>query len=526
MSKIEKIKNFLTSNKKKIFFFITTIIFISGIWIIYKKYFSHKHTFCFAMQQDIAGLDPTNPSHTSSSYSSIYFNLVHATLLSKNANNELQPRLLETMPILDENKIIKCKLKNNIFFHNNQKMTTADIIFTFKRAQQNNHNQFEIIKKIELLNDQEFNIEFKNELSNWEWKFLLTDFFRVLNKQAIEKNENEGIKIGAGPYKLKKRKPNQSIDIEYFKDYYSNVLQTEKIPPTNIKIKISKDDNTLITELENQEIDAIINIKDALIKDIEKKINQNQYKNIKLLKNPVCSMSFMYFNKHKTKEQVRKIIQKSLDIQEIINELELPVILSKDILHNNLIGFNPDLNYHDVNISEAKTQFQNLKEEEKQIKCGASKETPFIHKIIEQLRHIGFQITLTIEDMNTLMVKAETKEYNFIFLGEGFETEYSHKYLEDYFLTNGNPNNFCGIDKDDQPFLEDKIKEAKFLTSDITLYANKIKEIDDYLYQKIYLLPLTTNYSFILTSKKIQKGFEQDGFSKFYNIHMIEIENT
>ncbi|MDV3167086.1 MAG: ABC transporter substrate-binding protein [Vigna little leaf phytoplasma] len=526
MSKIEKIKNFLTSNKKKIFFFITTIIFISGIWIIYKKYFSNKHTFCFAMKQDIAGLDPTNPSHTSSSYSSIYFNLVHATLLSKNANNELQPILLEKIPIFYKNTIIKCKLKNNIFFHNNQKMTTADIIFTFERAKQNNHNQFEIINKIEPLNDQEFNIEFKNQLSNWEWEFLLTDFFRVLNKKAIETNENEGIKIGAGPYKLKKREPNQSIYIEYFKDYYSNVLQTEKIPPTNIKIKITKDDNTLITELENQEIDAIINIKNELVKDIEQKINRNQYKNIKLLKNPVCSMSFMYFNKHKTKEKVRKIIQKSLDIQKIIHELELPVILSKDILHNNLIGFNPHLNYHDVNILEAQTEFENLNKEDKQIKCGAVQETPFLHKIIEQLRHIGFEIKLTIEDINTLMAKAKKKEYNFIFLGEGFETEYSHKYFADYFLTNDNPNNFCGIDNDDKPFLEDKIKDSKLLTSDITLYENKIKEIDDYLYQKIYLLPLATNYSFILTSKKIQKGFEQNAFSKFYNMHMIEIENT
>nr|WP_269091913.1 ABC transporter substrate-binding protein [Candidatus Phytoplasma ziziphi] len=331
--------------------------------------------------------------------------------------------------------------------------------------------------------------------------------------------------MGAGPYKLKKYNPNKDLQLELFEKYHDKDIIKDS--PKKIQIKISKDENTLFQELEKKQINAILLHPKEKINKLNEDLAKDKYKNIKILENKIAAHSYIYFNKQKLTNQVRQIISKSLDIQKIINELNLSQAeIAKSYLHKNLLGHNPNINYHHPNIEEAQKEFKTLTEKQKTLTIATFLKTPIIEKIIEQLRNVGFQIDLKEPDKSTMITNAaqgKNSPYDFIFLSEYFEMKYGHKAIEDYFMSNNNECNFCGIDNADKSSIQDKLEKAKKKTEE-TEYKSLLFEIEQYLYDNHYLFPLITEKSFILVNKEIEKGFEQDAFSRFFNMRSIKIK--
>lgn len=424
------------------------------------------------------------------------------------------------MPSKDK-KILTCELKDDVFFHNNEKITIEDVVYTFERAHQNQHKEYKKIEKITKINDKEFTLELKDDNECWQDPFI--QFIRIISKKEMKKNPDNGYRIGSGAYKLKKYLPNELLELEPFEKYDS------KKDRKNIKFKISGEDDTLIQELENQDIHAILDFKTEKIKDLKKNIENKQFNNIKILENHEASHRYIYFNKRKTKPKVRKIIAKSLDIEKLINDLNLQDRIANTALHNNLIGYDPKINYHEnlLTREQARIEVNELSKEDKKLCIPLSKKNAIIdRKIIGELNNIGFEVETVADEFNTITTKAtqDDSPYNLIFLGESFETKFGHKYFEDYFLTSANNNNFIGIDETDKPKLEDKINEAKRQTNNINEYKKLLSEIETYLNENHYLLPLTTNKSYVIMNKKIKKGFETNIFGSYYNMDSIEIE--
>jgi len=531
----ENIKKIL-DNKIFIISFVIILlsIIIFGIYRIFNKKnniesntdnnIESKENVIMAMGADIHGFDPCKKENTSTAYGDIYFNIVHDKLLILDENKNLKPQLLKELP-QKEGKILKCELKDNIFFHNNKKMTTEDVIFTIRKGKQQQHEQFLQIDDIEKINDLKFKITLKEDVPYYAFPF--TQIIRIINKEATEQNESEGVKIGAGAYKLTNYIPNQELQLELFNKYHDqNIIKNS---PKTIKLKISKEDNALFLSLTTGEIDAILSYPGGEIKQLKEDLNNNMHPNIKILENEPASQSYIYFNKQKTNENVRKIIAKSLDIQKIIDELELPGTIAKSAFHNKLIGHNPSINYHQPDIESAKKEVQRLRPEDKNLKIAIGKnKTSFHDKIIEQLRYVGFETNLDEPEWNTFKAnstKGKDSPYNFVFSAENFEMKYAHKYIEDYFKTTNNESNSFGIDADDKNHIEDKLTEAKSLT-DLTKYESLLKGIEQYLYEKHYLFQLKTEKSFILVNTEIEKGFEQDEFSRFFNMRSIQYKKN
>ncbi|WP_161554975.1 ABC transporter substrate-binding protein [Candidatus Phytoplasma ziziphi] len=518
MIKKEKIKNFLT-NKNFIISFICLLIII----LVLGVYFFQKEKFdiVFAFHSDISGFDTCDKKSTTTSYGDIYFNLVHDKLLILDEQGNLKPQLLKNYDKQGVN--INCELKDNILFHNGDKMTADDVVFTIQRGKTQKHDQFLEIADIQKTGNLTFKIKLKEDIL-W-WHFPFTQMIRIINKKATEKNQSEGVKIGAGPYKLKKYNPNKDLQLELFEKYHDKDIIKDS--PKKIQIKISKDENTLFQELEKKQINAILFYSRDKINKLNEDLKKDKYKNIKILENETASQNYIYFNKQKLTKKVRQIISKSLDIQKIIDELKLPGKIAKNSLHNKLIGHNPNINYHNPNIEEAKREFRTLTESEnKTLKIATSLKTPFINKIIEQLEHVGFTIILEEPDFNTIIANAaqgKNSPYDFIFLSENFEMNFGHKFIEDYFMSNNNECNFCGIDNADKSSIQDKLEKAKKKTEE-TEYKSLLFEIEQYLYDNHYLFPLMTGKSFILVNKEIEKGFEQNAFSRFFNMRSIKIK--
>lgn len=524
MNKKEKIKLFLTDNKNYIFFTITILIIVIVFAFMMLKMKKDNNIIAMdniviAMKEDVNGLDPTVQQNTGTTYSGIILDLLHNKFFIKDEKtNKFIPQLLKEIPIKD-GTILNCELKDDIFFHNNEKITSDDVVYTFERAHKNQHKEYEKIKKITKIDNKKFKLELQNDNECWQDPFI--QFIRIISKNEMNKNSNNGYRIGSGVYKLKKYLPKELLELEPFEKYDS------KKDRKNIKFKISGEDDTLIQELENQDIHAILDFKTEKIKDLKKNIENKKFNNIKILENYKASQSYIYFNKRKTKPKVREIIAKSLNIEKLINDLNLPNGIANTALHNELIGYDPKINYHEnlLTPEQAKIEVDKLSKEDKKLYIPLD-EKAMSRKIIGELNNIGFEVETVGDDFNKIIAKATQNDspYNLIFLGEQFETNFGHKYFEDYFLTDKNNSNFIGIDEKDKSKLEDKINEAKRQTNNIVNYKKLLSEIETYLNKNHYLLPLTTNKNYVIINKKIKKGFEANMFGSYYNMDSIEIE--
>ncbi|WP_341266560.1 ABC transporter substrate-binding protein [Candidatus Phytoplasma fraxini] len=507
----EKIKNFLIDHKIKILIITTAIIALSitGYYLLKSNNTNENLNECrIALPNDIKGFDVTRQQVTGSTYSDYILSIMHDTLLSKDKDQNIIKQLLSDYKRTDNGKTIKCQLKNNIFFHNGEELTTDDIIFTYNRAENNEHPQFLEIEKITKTDNKNFEIQLKENNLWTDFKFYR--FFRVLNKKAVVENETEGLKIGCGPYKLTNYTRNDKLEFELF-DKYHNKDRIQN-SPKQLKFKISKDDDTLLQEIEQRKLDALISYPASKINNLEKLKDK-----INIITNNSVSGSYIYINKDKVNLEKRKAIAQTIDPLKIKEELQLPSQILTTYIPQSLIGHNETLQrYTNNNIDLIQKTVEKFSNTQKRIKIGlSSKNTIDVeNKIIEQLRNVGFDVSLTQTDFNTLLEEVKGDSYDMIFLGENHELEYGHKAFSDYFLSINNNNNFCHINLEDKPHIEDKLTQAA-QTSDKNEYIRLIKEVSKYIHDQYFVIPLYLTPNYCITSKLIQKGFETDVFGNF-----------
>jgi peptide/nickel transport system substrate-binding protein len=486
---------------------VLVIVFFSYI-LIYKSSHKEKYDSILSFDADIKGLDPTKKENTQTAVGNRYFCCVHDTLIGVDIQTGKLTNNLARAWAKDGDKVT-FELREDAYFHNGEKVTYEDVEFSIKKGQENEHPQFiNAVKEIKKINDNKFEVKLKDDVVFWH--FYFTNFIRILNKKAIEKNPNEGIKVGAGPYKLKQWKQKESIELERFDKYYDKEFCQKG--QEKLLIEIITDPDTALTKLEQGEIDAIIGYPSSKINDLK----DNQPKNVKIFENDTFNCSYCYINKQSTSLEARKAIFKALDVPKYIQDLKLPVQTLESYIPKGLIGHDKDLQHHPTDIQGAKNIVKNLPLQEKKLKLvvskGASLGIP--NKIVEDLKEVGFEAQLEILEFNILIERSEAdnSDINMLFIGEFHETLYGHKALEDYF--SGGSDNFCHVDEQDIPNLKNKIEIAK-ITNNEEEYAKTVKEINKYIHDQFYVIPLSSNKSYILTKDNIKKGFESDSFARF-----------
>lgn len=494
---------------------LTVIILIILWWHLFpnKKHEDDKDTIKIAVISDIQGFDITSPENTFSTYSNRYLRLVHDTLLEEKEGKIISKlaKLVESDANQNQDKtLLKFELRDDILFHNGENITTDDVIFTIERGHKNKHPQFEEIKAIKRINNIEFEIELKEKTPYWHFTFC--NFIRILNKKAVEENEEKGLQIGTGPYKLVEYKSNDEIKMEKFNNYYNK--DTIKDSPKTIIFKINKNNDTNLQQVENGSLDACLDYPSHKIQIIKDKLSHS----VEVVENKDVSARYLYINKDKTSLETREAISWSLDIEKIISDLEIPAQKLKTFLPETLKGFDNELDAYPTNFLQAKKYVQKLDKTAKKLKIGCITKSEYLfeHKIIEQLRKVGFIIEFAPMDFKALLTEAkkDNSSYNMIFLGENYESKWGHKVLRDYFLTNNNPNNFCHIDNDDKSHIENKLLQVEKETSE-EKYTNLLKEISQYIHKEFYVIPLYSYPNYVITSKNIKQGFKSDLFSHF-----------
>lgn len=249
--------------------------------------------------------------------------LIYSGLMRKNIKGDLELDLAESYSVSNDKLSYTFKLKNNIYFHDNEPVTAEDIVFTI------NEIKNPIIKSPKKSNWDGVTVEKIDEKTiKFNLKQPYVSFLENLTigiipehlwiNSPIEINDLNINPIGSGPYKVKNVNKQSSGVINYYDLVAFNKFSLGKPFIQNMTLYFYANEEVLISALEKGEVDQISSItpKNA---EILKAKNYN-------IESSVLPRVFgLFFNQNQnqlfTNKKVVEAINKAIDKDKIINEV-------------------------------------------------------------------------------------------------------------------------------------------------------------------------------------------------------------
>lgn len=291
-----------------------------------------------------------------------YYNfskLMYDGLFEFDNNLNIIPSLVDTFDIEDDGKTVVLKLKNDIYWHNGDILTTEDVAFTIDTIKTlkdegiykkrilsalGNSKHFDINSSIKtnIIDDNIIEIYFDNTYSN----NLEALTFPIINESSYNLADQLYTPIGTGPYKYVDYNSSEGISLIRNDNYWNGEVN---IPA--IQGKIFKDEKLIFTAFEDGRVDFINGTKESLEKYKEKS-------NIKILEYVSPEYEFLGYNfKNKLLKgaAIRQAIYYGINRQEIIEKVYLGHATQVDTpLHPNSYLIDEVINIYGHNMDKAK----------------------------------------------------------------------------------------------------------------------------------------------------------------------------
>ena len=285
--------------------------------------------------------------------------VIYSGLFKYNENLELVPDLAEKFEISSDQKVYTVYLNQNVKWHDGQKLTASDVVFTYQSAQNPDYKspQYQSFNGVIVEKLDDYSIKFTLSQPYAAFLNLLTlgiipqhvwyDFPAVKAKLAIYNQKP----IGSGPYKFKsltKEKSGviKSYTLEKNPNYYGKVPYINKII-----YKFYPDYETAVNALSNKEIQNL----NFLPKEYTSKINK---KDLNLYNINLAQYTAIFFNTQNNEllkdKKTREALAMAIDKDKIVEEVLLGQgqIINGPIL-SNFLGYNTNIKKYDYSPPKA-----------------------------------------------------------------------------------------------------------------------------------------------------------------------------
>ena len=241
LKQLKYLKRLLDQKEKKIIFFLFWLSLISLIGLLFYLYFKNseiKPAYGGTYSEGLIG-EPKfiNPLLANNDIDLSISNLIFSGLFKYDENNELQPDLAETLPSeINENNKTIC-LKHNILWHDKEKLTTADLLFTLGLIQKMELKSsfFEKLKNAQFSIIDENCLSFQNvELSDLYFGILPQHIWRTSEPTKINQSLYNLKPIGSGPFQFVSLENNKEDGVKSYKlkqnkNYHNQIPYIEQI---------------------------------------------------------------------------------------------------------------------------------------------------------------------------------------------------------------------------------------------------------------------------------------------------------
>lgn len=238
--------------------------------------------------------------------------LIYSGLMRKSPNGELFPDLALKYEMSNDGLIYTFTLKDEIYFHDGEPITTADIFFTINKATDS------IIKSPRKGNWDGVSVEI---IDNKNIKFILkqphASFLEnatlgiipshLWNDAPMELNDRNTNPIGSGPYLVFRvnKQPGGVIDSYELKPFNKFILGKPYIQ--KLLLRFYPNEENLMLALENKEVDQISSITPSNANSLKEK----EYK----IESSVLPRIFgLFFNQNQNQIFTNKSVTKAIDL--------------------------------------------------------------------------------------------------------------------------------------------------------------------------------------------------------------------
>ncbi|MBI9081272.1 MAG: peptide-binding protein [Pseudodesulfovibrio sp.] len=160
---------------------------------------------------------------------------VYVSLLKYDKDINLVPYAAESFEVLNDGKLLKFKLREDIFWFDGHQLTAEDVEFTYKlmidpETPTAYAENFKVVKRFGLTGRFSFEVEYERPFA----KALVTWAMDILPKHALENEDLLNTKysrdpLGAGPYKVKEWVPGSQMVLEANPDFFEGKPYIEQI---------------------------------------------------------------------------------------------------------------------------------------------------------------------------------------------------------------------------------------------------------------------------------------------------------
>ena len=251
--------------REKIAFLIFLGLFIgSGIFSTINLYLKHTEVVPSAGGKYVEGLVGSprfiNPIYAQSS--DVDRDLVEIIFSS------LVPDLTKDLKITEDGKVYEITLKDNVFWHDGEKLTADDVIFTIKTIQNPDYksplraNYLGI--ETQKISDYALSLKIKDPYSAFlerleDLKIMPEHIWQDVSPQNFLLTNYNLKPVGSGPYQFKHLKQNSanvivSLDLTKFKNYFASDLKKPYL--SEISFRFYESEADLVNAAKRKEVDG------------------------------------------------------------------------------------------------------------------------------------------------------------------------------------------------------------------------------------------------------------------------------
>lgn len=183
---------------------------------------------------------------------------VYESLIKLGPDNSHEPLLATEWSVSDDGCTYTLKIRDDVYFHNGEKMTVEDVEFSLDGAGHTSQGSAQLANydDCEIIDDHTVAIHLTSPYGPF-LNALAGRFALVLDKSYYEEVGEDAYNekpIGTGPYKFVERISGDHITLEAFDKYWAGEPEIK-----NVTFAVLTDTNTQMISLENGDIDVLIN---------------------------------------------------------------------------------------------------------------------------------------------------------------------------------------------------------------------------------------------------------------------------
>ncbi|MGL4652009.1 ABC transporter substrate-binding protein [Cetobacterium sp.] len=352
-----------------------------------------------------------DPIYMKDQYSIRTVNYLYDTLFIHNTDGDVVSNLVEAWDWKDE-RLLELEIKDNIYFHNGDKMLAVDVKNSLDRMLGNGvfKDFFNDIQNIKVLSERKLEIKLKGR--NNLFLSMLTYYMCSITKVV------DGEIYGTGPYKLDKI-TNKEIILSKNEDYFEEYNGADQI-----KILSEVSDRKRALLYFNDAVDVVLDITPKQIEEwkkegiIDKSIVADKNKELDTIA-IIFGKKNRYFEKREIRENISEVIDRDEVIKNIFIEKAATTFFPETLFEANLSLLKKNIN------SEKTIKNTNLQGKEIEITVlNDDLSLKIANNLKNQLAKKGIKTVISPYQQEAYLMKIESQDYEIAVYNIIFDERY------------------------------------------------------------------------------------------------------